>query len=313
MPAAAPSWVCIDCSTRYPTRVAWCSYCSAMGRVVLLGQRPSAAMDAEVEVADAASLSALAGDPVPVAAYPALLVAHGTLVVVTGPPAGGKSTFASRWLNATAGPVLYVSHEEGLGATLASRLKRLGITRRDFRLLGRANVDQVVAEVRRSKPVALAIDSVQSGVWEPSDLRHLLALHPRLGLVLAIGQVNAKGVPEGRRALIHEADVAIHVEDSHASLTKSRHQEITDGTLRLPVLPRTDVGGALRREGATVLHLHLVQRPHLPARDAEPRGDRDGVAADRSDGRGDEDQPRSVAADAGDEGAGRTEPPNDIA
>ena len=147
----APAWTCIDCATRYPTRVTWCSFCSSQGRVVLIGQRPAAGIDLEPESADAATLAALAGDPVAVRAYPPFLAGHGALVVLWGVPSGGKSTMAARWLNLVQGPVLYVSHEEGLGPTIAARLKRLGIKRSDFRLIGRANVDQVVAEIRREQ------------------------------------------------------------------------------------------------------------------------------------------------------------------
>ena len=310
MPVAAPAWTCLDCATRYPTRVAWCSYCSSQGRVVLIGQRPSAAIDQEPESADAASLAALAGEPVPVRAYPTILTGHGALAVLWGVPGGGKSTAAARWLDAIAGPVLYVSHEEGLGPTIAARLKRLGISRRDFRLIGRANVDQVVAEIRRSRPVAVAIDSVQAGVWEASDLRHLLALHPRLSTILAVCQVNAKGVPEGRRGLIHEADLAVHVEGMAATVTKSRYQEITDGTNDLPVLPRHHpvAGDALRREGATVLHLHRVQRAGVRPGIAEPRGPRD-VEPVRGDvGEADRERSPDLGAAPDDAPPGRDEP-----
>ena len=308
--SAAPAWTCVDCATRYPTRVTWCSFCSSQGRVVLIGQRPAAGIDLEPESADAATLAALAGDPVTVRAYPPLRVGHGALVVLWGIPSGGKSTMAARWLNLVQGPVLYVSHEEGLGPTIASRLKRLGIKRSDFRLIGRANVDQVVAEIRRSRPVAVVIDSVQAGVWEASDLRHLLALHPRLSTVLAVCQVNAKGRPEGRRGLIHEADVAVHVEGMAASLTKSRYQELTDGTNDVPVLPldAAVAGDAVRREGATVLHLHRVQRPSVRPGVAEPGGPRDAEPV-RSDARGEDfDGSRDLGTAPDDAPPGRVEP-----
>jgi predicted ATP-dependent serine protease len=310
MPPATAAWTCIDCATRYPTRVAWCSYCSSQGRVVLIGQRPSAAIDQEPESADAASLAALAGEPVPVRAYPMILTGHGALAVLWGVPGGGKSTMAARWLNAVQGPVLYVSHEEGLGPTIAARLKRLGISRRDFRLIGRANVDQVVAEIRRSRPVAVAIDSVQAGVWEASDLRHLLALHPRLSTILAVCQVNAKGAPEGRRGLIHEADLAVHVEGMAATVTKSRYSEITNGTNDLPVLPLspTVAGDEVGQIGATILHMRSVFSPLVRPGVAEPRGPRD-VEPVRDDvGGEDHDRPGHLGGAPDDAPPGRDEP-----
>jgi AAA domain len=315
MPPATAAWICIDCATRYPTKVAWCSHCFGVNRVLLVGQRPVAAIDAEPESADAASLAALAGDPVPVRAYPALRIGHGALVVLWGPPGGGKSTMAARWLDAVAGPVLYVSHEEGLGPTLASRLKRLGIGRRDFKLLGRANVDQVVAEIRRHRPVAVAIDSVQAGTWEASDLRHLLALHPRLGAVIAVCQVNAKGQPEGKRGLIHEADLSIRVEGMAATATKNRYSEITNGTSNVPVLPRSEpvVGDATRLQRKAIHVLHLVQRENFHAGGAKPRGPRDAEPAGGGAGREDRDRPTDLGASSDDPPQGRGEPPTDRA
>lgn len=315
MPPATATWICIDCATRYPTKVAWCSHCFGVNRVLMVGQRPVAAIDAEPESADAASLAALAGDPVPVRAYPALRIGHGAMVVLWGPPGGGKSTMAARWLDAVAGPVLYVSHEEGLGPTLATRLKRLNIGRRDFKLLGRANVDQVVAEIRQHRPVAVVIDSVQAGTWEASDLRHLLALHPRLGAVIAVCQVNAKGQPEGKRGLIHEADLSIRVEGMAATATKNRYQEITNGTSDVPVLPRSEpVAGDAPRYQVKALHgLHLVLCPPVHSGGAEPRGPRDAEPAGGSTGRADRERSSDLGSAPDDPPQGRGEPPTDRA
>lgn len=260
---ATTPWTCLDCAAEYPVRVGWCTGCGARGRVIMLGRRPRAELDAAVEVADAASLARLAGEPKPLAAYPTILVGHGALAVVVGESGGGKSTASALILDAVRGPVLYVSAEEGLGPTLAQRLTRLGVTRRDFHLLGRATVDQTAEYLRKTRAVALVIDSVQAAQWEPRDLRHLLAVHPRVELLLAVCQVNAKGRPEGRHSLIHEADLVLAVEQLHITVTKSRYQEINPNeSLKipvLPVLPRGDAGSPLRQTPTPIRRLRLLQ------------------------------------------------------
>ncbi|MEY4007277.1 MAG: repair protein rada [Gemmatimonadota bacterium] len=260
---ALSPWTCLDCAAEYPIRVGWCTGCGARGRVLMLGRRPRAELDAQPEVADAASLARLAGDPRPLAAYPTILAGHGALAVVVGESGGGKSTASARILDAVRGPVLYVSAEEGLGPTLAQRLARLGVTRRDFHLLGRASVDQTAEHLRKTRAVALAIDSVQAAQWEPRDLRHLLAVNPRIELLLAVCQVNARGRPEGRHSLIHEADLVLAVEQLHINVTKSRYQEINTNESRqiavLPVLPRGDAGSPVRQTPTPIRSLRLVQ------------------------------------------------------
>ena len=299
------AWTCIDCGTRYPTRASWCSSCASIGRVMLLGDRPHAEIDLVPETSDAASLARLAGEPSPLPGYPAVMVGHGALAVLWGVPAGGKSTLAASILDATRGPVLYVSCEEGLGPTLAHRLKRLGVTRRDYHLMGRGTVDQVAAEIRRRQAVAVCIDSVQSSTWEPHDLRHMLALTPRLGLLVAVCQVNAKGAPEGRRSLIHEADLALHVEALHYTVTKSRYQEITDGKIALPVLHGPLARNEIRREISPVSHLRIVQREDLPEGDREHRGAGADQPPDRGTAVSDLDRPQRVGEVAGDMPTGR--------
>lgn len=268
---------CLDCGTVYPARVGWCAGCGSVGRVILLGQRPGAAIDTQPEVADAASLARMAGDPEPLPGLDQVLVGHGALGILVGAQGSGKSTLAARLLDAQPGPVLFASCEEGLGPTLAQRLRRLGITRRDFHLIARASVDDIIDNLRRVRAVALVVDSVQAAEWSPRDLRHVLALHPRLRLLLAVSQVNARGVAEGRRALLHEADLVLDIADGVARLTKSRYQEISNGTSVLPVLHGAGTGSSLRQSAAPIRHLRLVQQPTLREGDRSDREPDDGV------------------------------------
>ena len=231
-------------------------------------------IDAETEVSSAAVLSKLAASPEPVAAYPQILCSPGALAVLWGPPGGGKTTAMLRWLNGLRGPVLFLSAEEGLGPVLAQRLVRLGISRPDFGLLGRATVDAVGEEVRRRKAVGLGIDSVQAAMFEPSELRHLLAVLPSLQVVLAVCQVNARGTPEGRNALIHEADIAANVSGMHITLSKSRYQ-LANAPHDMSVLPGTvEAGNQGRREVAPVRRLRLVRSEGVLSGDDVARGPR---------------------------------------
>jgi hypothetical protein len=269
---AATTWTCIDCGAQYPVRVGWCTSCGARGRVLMLGRRPRAELDAQPEVADASTIARLAGDPRPLPGLGQVFVGHGALAVLVGESGGGKSTLAARILDQTRGPALFVSVEEGLGPTLAQRLKRLSIDRRDFHLVGRASVDEVSSTITKTRAVAVAIDSVQASTWTPRDLRHLLALHPRVELLIAISQVNARGKPEGRHALIHEADLVIEVSALTASVTKSRYQEVKNELSALPVLPRPDAGNPLGQAPSALRHLRLVLGEDLRARVEGDRG-----------------------------------------
>ena len=250
--------------------------------MLAVAHRPTAASDGALEVADAADLVRGSWTYLPLPAYPGLQVGTGALVVVYGPPGGGKSSLVTRALASVEGPVVLQSTEESPGPALAARLTRCGVRRRGIAVVGRATVDQVVDLCRARRAVVLAVDSVQMATYQPADLRHLLAiLAPTLRAVIAVAQVNKGGRIEGREALVHEADVVLHVEGLRWTLTKSRYQPTG---LTGPVLPEesSDVpdrsavplsalhdagrdGDPLRQEGPPVHSLRDVRDAGVPA------------------------------------------------
>jgi predicted ATP-dependent serine protease len=258
-------WRCFQCGDSYDDRPAFCAGCGQTGSVYQLGRRARAEIDSALEIASAADLVRQANRVEQLAGCPGVMVGGQALVVLAGPPGSGKSSLATRILDGTPGPVIYVSVEEAPGPSLGQRLARLGVKRADFGVIGWGDADQVAAVLRNRRCVAVCIDSVQVAHWHARELRHLLAVLPALRLVVAVSQVNKRGEIAGTNELLHEADVALEVADMSATLVKSRFQPVqgdsNDKPIRfpvlLPVLPSAIVGDEVRlqREGFRKLRL----------------------------------------------------------
>ncbi len=217
-------WRCVLCGSWFAEHAPSCVGCLDAGTIVRIGTRASAAIDFTAEVTTAAELARASWTPVVSSAYTHLRLGVGALLVVYGPAGGGKSSLATRLLDGLRAPVILQSVEEPPGPSLHARLARCGVKRNDFTIAGRASVDQLAALIRDRKAVALGIDSVQVAAFTPDDLRHLLLVLPTLQIIVAIAQVNKRGEIEGRERLLHEADIAIRVEDLRWTITKSRYQ-----------------------------------------------------------------------------------------
>ena len=233
-------WRCFQCGDSYDDRPTFCAGCGQTGSVYQLGRRARAEIDSALEIASAADLVRQANRVEQLAGCPGVMVGGQALVVLAGPPGSGKSSLATRILDGTPGPVIYVSVEEAPGPSLGQRLARLGVKRADFGVIGWGDADQVAAVLRNRRCVAVCIDSVQVAHWHARELRHLLAVLPALRLVVAVSQVNKRGEIAGTNELLHEADVALEVADMSATRVKSRFSPVqgnsNDKPIRFPVL-----------------------------------------------------------------------------
>lgn len=174
------------------------------------------------------------------APYPDLRLLRGALVVVYGPPGAGKSTMLLRLLDGLKKSVVYLSAEERLGPAVGERLARVGVTRADFHVVGQGALDDVVTLARRVRAVALGIDSISATPMQPADLRPL-AQASGVGLLAGTLQVTKAGLPAGANALLHEADVVLHVDGMAWTVEKSRYQDggVSGGVLMGPSIRAT--------------------------------------------------------------------------
>ena len=214
-------FICLGCATTYDSHTGFCSRCWGAA-IVPLGRRPQAQVDGTPSITSAQALVKATWTPALSRAVPDLRLGRGALVVLFGPPGGGKSTFALRWLSGCDGTRLLVSIEEGTGPALSDRLVRLGIHDARLLIVSNASVDAVVALAQRERVRVLAVDSVQRSLFEAAELRHLIRVLD-LDALLAIAQVNARGEILGRRELEHEADTVLSIEAMRWTTTKHRY------------------------------------------------------------------------------------------
>jgi len=222
-------WRCIACGAFYETHLLVCTSCWRDGQIALCGHRQPANIDLVPATSDARTLARMGWKVLEhPGVYDTLVLGLGALVLVSGPPGAGKSSWACRLLDAIPGPVVLVAAEEGLAPSLAARLLRCRVKRPDFAIIARASVDAVVEFALARKAVAVAIDSVQEAAWNPQELRHLLAVVPTLDLLIGVQQVTKDGQPAGLMALQHESDIQVAVETMEWRLKKSRYQDLAD-------------------------------------------------------------------------------------
>jgi len=229
------SYFCWKCQSRYPTRVVWCVVCQDGGTVVVEPQRPQSQLRSQLQAASARDLIGRSWTLVESRAYPELSVSRGALVAVWGAAGGGKSTLATRFADGLAGAVVYMSAEEKLGPTVASRLQRCSVTRADFHVVAQANIDELVAFCRDVRAIALVIDSISMTSIRSEDLRRLVEASG-VGVLVYLMHATNEGQAGGVTAWLHEADVVVEVSAMTWTVRKSRYQAL-DGTAR-PVLTR---------------------------------------------------------------------------
>ncbi len=160
-------------------------------------------------------------------------IVQGSLTLVGGDPGIGKSTLllqVCRKLAEQDHKVLYISGEESL-VQIKMRADRIGRFGSGMLLLCETNLDTIAEVIRREKPRAVVIDSIQTMYNEAvsaapgsvSQVREstgvLLQLAKGLGIsVFIVGHVTKEGTVAGPRVLEHMVDTVLYFEgDRHAS------------------------------------------------------------------------------------------------
>lgn len=160
-------------------------------------------------------------------------IVQGSLTLVGGDPGIGKSTLllqVCRNLSAQGHKVLYISGEESQ-VQIKMRADRIGTFSESMLLLCETSLDTISEVIRKKKPEAVVIDSIQtmyndavsaapgsvSQVRESTGI--LLQLAKGLGVsVFIVGHVTKEGTVAGPRVLEHMVDTVLYFEgDRHAS------------------------------------------------------------------------------------------------
>ena len=154
-------------------------------------------------------------------------VVPGSVILWGGEPGVGKSTLILQVCHAMAKAgrsVLYASGEES-EAQIKMRAERLGAADDNMLVYSGGNLDAIVSEAEKEKPVMLVIDSIQtmylsaneSPMGSPAQIRDCTAVLVRLAkseniAVMIIGHVTKEGNLAGPRILEHMVDVVFYLE-----------------------------------------------------------------------------------------------------
>lgn len=156
-----------------------------------------------------------------------------SLVLVGGDPGIGKSTLLlqiCRNLSVQHVRVLYISGEESM-QQLKMRAQRIGTFTDSLTVLCETNLEMIDGVLRREKPQAVIIDSIQtmyseniaSSPGSVSQVREatgaFMQLAKGLGItIFIVGHVTKEGVVAGPRVLEHMVDTVLYFEgDRHAA------------------------------------------------------------------------------------------------
>ncbi len=160
-------------------------------------------------------------------------IVSGSLILVGGDPGIGKSTLllqVCQKLAADGKRVLYISGDESLRQIML-RAARIGSFTEDLRMFCETSLAVIEEAIRKEKPQAVIIDSIQTMYREEitsapgsvSQVREstnvLLQLAKGLDIsIFIVGHVTKEGTVAGPRVLEHMVDTVLYFEgDRHAS------------------------------------------------------------------------------------------------
>jgi len=142
-------------------------------------------------------------------------------VTAYGLPGGGKST----WLFRLAGElvhmdqrILIVTAEEGLGETVSERLRRLEVREDEIFLAGNINYPDTLHLAKENDITTVMLDSWNASVWSAVDVD---AIRDDYVFITTL-QTTKEGTAAGPQALLHLADLVLHIQDMKVTVEKSR-------------------------------------------------------------------------------------------
>ncbi|MFM7568293.1 MAG: DNA repair protein RadA, partial [Betaproteobacteria bacterium] len=182
----------------------------------------------------------------------------GSVVLIGGDPGIGKSTLLLQTLAhlCVKASALYVSGEESVGQ-IALRARRLGLGELALPVLAEIELERICAEIERSRPAVVVIDSIQTMVstqlqsapGSVAQVRECAAqltrIAKQMGLaVVMIGHVTKEGTLAGPRVLEHIVDTVLYFEgEQHSTYRMVRAFKNRFGAVNeLGVFAMTDRG-----------------------------------------------------------------------
>jgi len=150
----------------------------------------------------------------------------GSVVLMGGDPGIGKSTVLLQAISHLSQhmPVLYITGEESL-QQVSSRAHRLGLARKEIRLLAQTHIETILDIIVKEQPTVVVIDSIQtvftdtlnSAPGSVSQVRESAAKLTHYAkqsntTLFLVGHVTKEGALAGPRVLEHMVDTVLYFE-----------------------------------------------------------------------------------------------------
>ena len=228
---ATTIYACVECGNQATKWIGRCPECHAWNSYAEEESPSSAAVKTSSK---AIGIAEIDGDEAPrvstrIPALDRVLgggLVFGAVTLVGGEPGVGKSTLLLQAAQKLAerGLVLYVSGEES-PRQIALRARRLGTAHPNIRLFAETSVERIIAEVEKTRPVAVIVDSIQTMHTSTTDSTPgsvgqvrdsagiLMTAAKRLSIpIFLIGHITKEGTIAGPKSLEHIVDTVLYFE-----------------------------------------------------------------------------------------------------